>query len=66
MGSRPKEDPKDKAARLRERRITNIERQQTAEESASSLTTDLRAIYGMKGLNRVLPSSPGMVSPRPR
>jgi hypothetical protein len=64
--SKPKEDPKDKAARLRERRITGIERQQTAEESASSLTTDLRAIYGMKGLNRVRPSTPGMVSPRPR
>lgn len=48
--SKPKEDPKDKAARLRERRITDIERGQTAQESASSLTTDLRAIYGMKGL----------------
>lgn len=46
----PKESSADKAARYRERRITSIERQKTTEESAAALTTDLRAVYGMKGL----------------
>lgn len=50
MGGGYKEDPKDKAARMRERRITDIERQKTAEQQASGLTSDIRAIYGMKGL----------------
>lgn len=47
---RPKEDPTDKAARVRERRITSIEQQKTTEQSAAALTSDLRAVYGMKGL----------------
>jgi hypothetical protein len=47
---KPKEDPKDKAARERERRISEIERNTSTQQSASSLTTDLRAIYGMRGI----------------
>lgn len=46
-----KEDPADKASRLRERRITEVERQKTTEQSASGLTSDLRAVYGMRGLS---------------
>lgn len=42
----PREDPADKAARLRERRMTEMERGQTAMESAAGATTDLRSIYG--------------------
>ena len=48
----PKEDPKDKAARLRERRLTEIERTKTAESAAGSLTSDLRAIYGLRQLGK--------------
>lgn len=45
---KPKEDPKDKAARLRERRISEVERTQTAQEQASALSSDIRAVYGMR------------------
>ena len=48
---KPGEDSNDKAARLRERRITDVERQKTTEESAAGLTSDLRAVYGMRGLS---------------
>ena len=50
--ARPKEDPADKAARLRERRISEIERTKVAQDSAGGLTSDLRAVYGMKGVKR--------------
>jgi len=50
MGGGYKEDPADKAARRRERRITDIARQKSSEEMASGLTSDIRAVYGMKGL----------------
>lgn len=43
---RPKEDPKDKAARLRERRMAEVEQQGAAQEQAGRLASDLRAIYG--------------------
>jgi hypothetical protein len=45
----PKEDPADKAARERERRIADAERQDTTENQAAGLTSDLRAVYGLKG-----------------
>lgn len=48
----PTEDPKDKANRLRERRLTEIERTKSAEASSASLSSDLRAIYGMKQVGR--------------
>lgn len=46
---KPKENGADKAARLRERRMTEVERAQSAETSAQSLTSDLQAIYGRRG-----------------
>lgn len=47
---KPKEDPEDKAARLRERRLSLLERNASTQESAKGLTSDLRAVYGLKGL----------------
>lgn len=47
----PKEDPADKAARLRERRIAEAERSRAAQESAADLTTDLMAVYGRRGMS---------------
>jgi len=44
---KPKEDPKDKAARLRERRMSEVEDQRAGQDSAGQLTTDLRNVYGM-------------------
>lgn len=43
---KPKEDPKDKAARLRERRISEIEQRQSAEKQAGGLSSDLSSVYG--------------------
>lgn len=42
----PKEDPEEKKARLRERRQSELERNEAANETASGLTRDLRAVYG--------------------
>lgn len=57
MGKKPKgEDPADKAARLRERRMTDVERAKSTEESAAGLSADIRSIYGQKTGN--MPSSP--------
>ena len=57
MGGRPKEDPQDKKARLRERRLAEIERSSAAEGNAAGLAADLRAIYGTLPTR---PSVPGM------
>lgn len=47
----PKEDPDAKKDRLREQRLSLIERRDSAEQTAGSLTSDLRAVYGLKGLS---------------
>lgn len=47
---KPKEDPEDRKARLRERRMSMIERRQASEQSSASLTSDLRAVYGLQNL----------------
>lgn len=52
----PQEDPADKAARLRERRMTDVERAKSTEESAAGLSADIRSIYGQKTGNKA--SSP--------
>lgn len=46
----PKENPSDKAARYRDRRIIDIKRQKFTQEIAADLTSDLRAMYGLNGL----------------
>lgn len=43
---KPKEDPEDKRARLRERRLSEIDRRAASEQNAAGLTSDIRAIYG--------------------
>lgn len=45
--SAPKENPKDKAARLRERQLSQRERNRAAQSNAQSLTSDLRGVYGL-------------------
>lgn len=57
MGGGYKEDPADKAARFRERRITNLARNEAAQDTASGLSSDIRAVYGMKGLIPVIGSA---------
>lgn len=42
----PKEDPKDKEARLRERRSAELERSRSTREQARDLTGDLRRTFG--------------------
>lgn len=42
----PKEDPADKAARLRERRLAELDRSRTISQQASAETSDIRAVYG--------------------
>lgn len=44
---KPKEDPADKKARLRERRMSELELQQSAQQNARGLATDLFSVYGM-------------------
>lgn len=45
---KPKEDPADKKARLRERRLSEIERMGASQNNAAGLSADVRAIYGMQ------------------
>lgn len=54
----PRENPDDKAARLRERRMSELERSRTVQTQARDLTGDVRRIYG----NRV--SMFGLVKPK--
>lgn len=44
----PKEDPADRAARLRERRMSELEQARTSEQTASGMASDLRAVYGSR------------------
>jgi len=47
----PKEDPDAKKDRMRERRLSLLDRRDSAEETAGGLSSDLRAVYGLKGLS---------------
>lgn len=42
----PKEDPADKAARLRERRLSELDQARTTEQTSAGLASDLRSVYG--------------------
>jgi hypothetical protein len=53
MQSGYKESKSDKEARQRERRIASANAAVAASEEAANLTSDLRAIYGMRGLTGV-------------
>ncbi|MGL6209111.1 MAG: hypothetical protein ACRC14_04690 [Paracoccaceae bacterium] len=58
---KPKEDPADKAARLRERRVSELEQGRTAEQTAGGLSSDLRSVYKFKNLpNMFTPGISGL------
>ncbi len=57
----PKEDPADKAARLRERRLSELEQDQAAQEQAKGLSSDIRAVYGLRALSMF--GTPGRPAP---
>lgn len=42
----PREDPKDKQARLRERRTAELERSREVREQAQGMTGDIRRTFG--------------------
>lgn len=44
----PKEDPADRRARLRERRISMFEQAGEGQEMAKSIGADLSAVYGIE------------------
>lgn len=65
----PKEDPADKAARLRERRLAELDRNTATQQLATGLTSDIRGTYGtgvsMFGLTpRQIAPSPVRQPPR--
>jgi hypothetical protein len=47
----PKENPEDRKDRERQRRSATLDRRESAETAAAGLTTDLRAVYGLRGLS---------------
>ena len=47
----PKEDPADRAARIKERRASNRDRRIETQEEAAGLTSDLRGVYGLRALS---------------
>jgi len=62
--AKPKEDPADKAARLRERRVSELERAAAAQKQAAGLSSDLRAVYGLRSMS--LFGMPGIAGKEPR
>jgi hypothetical protein len=47
----PKEDPEDKKARLRERRLSLLEQERAGKKNAQSLSADLRNVYGLRSMS---------------
>lgn len=47
----PKENPEDVKAREDERRRATRERQRAAEQTASGLTSDYSAVYGLRAMS---------------
>lgn len=66
MGRTPKENPEDRKARLRERRISEIERSTATQNTAGDLTADLRAVYGLRGIPLQFGSAPPPPTPKPK
>lgn len=60
----PKESREDRDARRRERRLSEIDQTKSAQEQAAGLTTDLRAIYGLRGIPMMMGSAPATSKPR--
>jgi hypothetical protein len=51
MGPSNSEDPEDRKARLRERRLSLLENRRAAEKTSTGLTTDLGSVYGLQSLS---------------
>ena len=66
MGGGPKEDPADKAARLRDRRMATLERSRASERNASGLTRDLGSTYSLRSLSMFGQSGSGNGGGPPR
>lgn len=47
----PRENPADKQARQRERRLSSMERSRATQDNAAGLTSDLRAVYGLRNIS---------------
>jgi hypothetical protein len=63
----PAEDPAAKAARERDRRLSELARMETGVEAADGLTADLREVYGLRNLGRPKASSSSSTSkPKPK
>lgn len=62
---KPKENSADKAARLRERRMAELEQTRAAEGNAASQSSDTRAAYGIgKGVSLGKMSAPSIFGMR--
>lgn len=63
----PKEDPAAKAARERERRLSEIDQMATTQDQAADLTADLRDVYGLRKLRQPGRSTaaPAAIAPKP-
>lgn len=60
----PREDPADKAARERERRLSELDRNTAAQKNAGGLSTDLRSVYGLRSMSLFgTPGKPGPAAP---
>lgn len=59
----PGESAEDKAARLRERRLSELDRNVAAQRSSADMAGDLRAVYGLRGLPLAFGSSPAQSVP---
>jgi len=65
MGKRPEgESRADRAARQRERRMTDVERTAATQDMASALAADLRAVYGQQPKRRLNPLKKAMPAAR--
>ena len=62
----PKEDPADKAARFRERRISELEQDEATQEQAAGLSSDIRSVYGLRAMSLFgKPGTPVLTAPVP-
>lgn len=60
----PKEDPADRAARLSERRMSELEQVRAAQGNAAAMTSDLRSVYGFRN-NFGYRMPPSVFKPQP-
>lgn len=51
MAKTPKEDPVEKQERLRQRRVAELDRRRATKDSAESLTSDIRNVFGLGGVS---------------